>query len=244
MTDAQLDLLARRVLLDALRREEAELPDPPPFQPSLRHQRRMRAFLRNPQRWVRRLEHPAWKRTLHRAAAGFLLLLLAPTAFFFFTNETGAVLDRWVAQPDDDRILYRFEGKRPEMEEDYRCYGIRRLPDGYEEVKRTCYPSAVNVVYRKGDREEDVIHLDYLLLNGAVASSFKTDRAVVYDIRVNRSPGKLLSAINEGEMSVVTWIDEKKQIEFIIHADLDDETLLKMARSVKAVSVTDMDVVS
>ena len=53
MTEQELDLLMRNVLLDAIALDEETNTETIPYTPSLHHQKQIKAMLKDPLRWAR-----------------------------------------------------------------------------------------------------------------------------------------------------------------------------------------------
>lgn len=77
MTEQELDLFMRNVLLDAIALDEETNTETIPYTPSLHHQRQIKAMLKNPLRWARDRKQPVWKRALKRVAVILLVISLA-----------------------------------------------------------------------------------------------------------------------------------------------------------------------
>lgn len=77
MTEQELDLFMRNVLLDAIAMDEETQIETIPYTPSLHHQKQIKAMLKNPLRWARDRKQPVWKRALKRVAVILLVISLA-----------------------------------------------------------------------------------------------------------------------------------------------------------------------
>lgn len=89
MTEQELDLFMRNVLLDAIALDEETNTETIPYTPSLHHQKQIKAMLKNPLRWARDRERPVWKRALKRVA---VILLVISLAFGTTALNLGAAL--------------------------------------------------------------------------------------------------------------------------------------------------------
>ena len=58
MTEQELDLFMRNVLLDAIALDEEANTETIPYTPSLHHQRQIKAMLKSPLRWARDRKQP------------------------------------------------------------------------------------------------------------------------------------------------------------------------------------------
>lgn len=70
MTDQELDVLTKRVLIDSMKLDlEADgAGQTASFTPSPQHQRQMKAMLKDPLGWSRKKARPVWKMIAQKAA--------------------------------------------------------------------------------------------------------------------------------------------------------------------------------
>lgn len=233
MTDQELDKMMRRVLCDAIQLDCESVDEPEaPFIPSHRHQQQMQAMLKKPLTWIERKTHPLWKQVLQRVA---VILLVASVAFggvMAISPTARAAVIRWFVEWYETHIVYRYTGE--DTTEKMPQYTIDNLPDGYSEVERIITHSAVSVVYENNSGE--VIYLDYDYIHEGGISIFDSsgnDMDEVISITVGNHTGQLFIPKDPDAMRTITWVDEAENIQFVLIADLDDETLLRIAECVK-----------
>ena len=122
MTEQELDLFMRNVLLDAIALDEETNTETIPYTPSLHHQKQIKAMLKNPLRWARDRKQPVWKRALKRVAVILLVISLAFGSLMVVSPTARATFIRWVTEwyetlnklPENYRTVFIksfFEGK-------------------------------------------------------------------------------------------------------------------------------------
>ena len=238
MTDQELDHLMRRVLMDAIRKDEEEKVEIiEPFIPSRKHRRQMKEMLKDPLKWMRNKTKPAWKRIAQKIAA---ILLIASVSFggvMSVSPTVRAAVIQWVTEWYETYIVYRFSGddifeKMPE-------YRIADLPAGFAEKAeyRIENPGYVGVWYENQDG--DVILFDYIFIQQGSAAGYVTDGSTVLSVEVGGVEGQLIKSNSpDTSDSTLVWIDSKKNMQFAISAMLTDLEIIHMAESVDLVKST------
>ena len=230
MTEQELDRIRHRVLLDSMKAEAEQAGEDqgPSFEPTARHKRQMRAMLEDPRRWLRRRERPLWRRAAQRAAVILLMCILAFGGVMAFSPAARAGVIRWVMERYGNRIdfVYSGEQNREALPE----YGIAELPEGYVEKERYAAPGNVSVIYE--DQNEDFIYLTYNYMHQGAQIYFTLNGDDVSDIMVGQMKGQFLESHVPGNSNCLTWIDEDKNIQFILDGNWGAVDLLHMAESV------------
>lgn len=131
MTEQELDLFMRNVLLDAIALDEETNTETIPYTPSLHHQKQIKAMLKNPLRWARDREQSVWKKALKRVAVILLVISLAFGSLMVVSPTARATFIRWVTAWYETHVVFRYagddvQGKMPQ-------YEIGELPDGFSE---------------------------------------------------------------------------------------------------------------
>lgn len=229
MTDQELDRVLRRVLLDALKAEEARSAEPDVlFAPSARYRRSMGRMRRDPLKWARDRERPVWRRVLRQAAMIALVIALSFGALVTVVPPVRAAVLQWVTEWYETHIVYRYRGDAPS--EPLPEYTIAALPDGFAETERTDLAGSTSVIYE--DEAGNVICLDYGYMQQGGVMVFYTENDIVTDLTVNGMGGQSYQSNVPGYFSSITWIDEDREIQFAIMGVLDQAELLRMAESV------------
>jgi len=148
MTEQELDLFMRNVLLDAIALDEETNTETIPYTPSLHHQKQIKAMLKNPLRWARDRERPVWKRALKRVAVILLVISLAFGSLMVVSPTARATFIRWVTEWYETHVTYRYAGD--DMVGDIPEYTITELPEGYVEnqEERIATPIQVSILYQ------------------------------------------------------------------------------------------------
>lgn len=192
MTEQELDLFMRNVLLDAIALDEETNTETIPYTPSLHHQKQIKAMLKNPLRWARDRERPVWKRALKRVAVILLVISLAFGSLMVVSPTARATFIRWVTEWYETHVTYRYSG--PPISEKMPQYEITALPDGYEEdsSQRIASVNYVGIEYRnKLAPDAPPIYLDYIYMQQGTVYDQVTDDATISDITVNGMTGYL-----------------------------------------------------
>lgn len=238
MTDQELDSLLRRVLMDAIRKDEDDTTEEiVSFVSSRKHQRQMKEMLKDPLKWMQNKTKPAWKRIFQKVAVVLLIASVSFGGVMAVSPTVRAVVIQWVTEWYETHIVYRFSGDDiPEKMPDYK---IADLPDGFAEKTeyRIENPGYVGVWYE--NQNGDVILFDYIYIQQGSAAGYVTDESTVIPVEVGRVDGQLIkSNTPDTSDSTLVWIDSKKNIQFAISAMLSDLEIIHMAESVDLVKST------
>ena len=232
MTEQELDLLMRNVLLDAIALDEETNTETIPYTPSLHHQKQIKAMLKNPLRWARDRKQPVWKRALKRVAVILLVISLAFGSLMVVSPTARATFIRWVTEWYETHVTYRYAGD--DMVDDLPEYTITELPEGYAEDRdqRIEFGTQTFISYQNGDINS-TITLHYCYMQQGAATVFVLENADSVPIIVNGCEGQIFLSKNlETTRNAVTWIDIEQNIQFTIQARLSTDDLLHMAESV------------
>lgn len=243
MTDQELDRLIRRAILDSIEREQEQLEiqeaagEIPPFRPSVRHRRQIKAMLANPLRWAHRKKQPVWKKVAQRAAVFVLIGTLGFVALGLFTSNVQASVFRWVIKQKGNQISYVFGGEP--ISEEFPMYEITELPQGYVQTEVWYQPPlpVYNATYGNGD-ENDVIYFQYEYMEQGGAINLNLDEIdTVTDVTVNGLEGMLIASSIPipGRFNRIIWIDKKSNLIFNITTALSKDEIMHMAESVSLV---------
>lgn len=147
MTDRELDVLMRRVLLDSLKLDWDKKPETP-FKPSSGYRREISAMLANPLAWERKKARPIWKIAAQWAAIVLLIISLGFGGIMAASSTVRAAFVQWIVEWYEDRIIYRYTGADPvgAMPQ----YEITELPESCAEVEeeRIEWPTLSDIMYR------------------------------------------------------------------------------------------------
>ena len=238
MTDQELDILMRRVLLDALKLDtESTAGGELAFEATPRHQRQMAAMVKDPLKWERRRARPIWKDVLQKVAVILLVFSLSLGSLMAVSPTVRAAVVRWVTEWYETHIVYRYSGEQitGEMPQ----YEITDLPEGYVEVesKRIEWPDYISFTYYNPDKENDQgIIFDYTYMSQGGVADFVTEDSETISVTVNSLNGQLFLAKDwENTRSTLTWIDVDNNIQFTLMAALNETDILHMAESVSLV---------
>ncbi|MBQ9493997.1 MAG: DUF4367 domain-containing protein [Oscillibacter sp.] len=229
MTDKELDEWMRRVLRDSLETESERTADAE-FQPTVGYRRQMRAMLDNPLKWARNMKRPIWKRALRVAA---MFALTVSLGWMAVGPAARASIMRWIQETYETYILCRYTGEYNEILPEY---GIRVLPEGYEEISRsgTADLNATGGITscEYENPEGDKIIFMYLAMSDGTISAFSTDKADVTDVKVKGFDGKFFAARDPANRNTLMWMDTRNKLQFSIDGYFNLEDMTRMAESV------------
>ncbi len=176
MTEQELDLLMRNVLLDAIALDEETNTETIPYTPSLHHQKQIKAMLKDPLRWARDRKRPVWKRALKRVAVILLVISLAFGSLMVVSPTARATFIRWVTEWYETHVTYRYAGD--DMVDDLPEYTITELPEGYAEDRdqRIEFGTQTFISYQNGDIDS-AITLHYCYMQQGAATIFVLENA-------------------------------------------------------------------
>lgn len=234
MTDRELDGLMRRVLMDAIRKdEEGAAEEAEPFVPSRKHRRQMKAMCKDPLHWMRNRTRPVWKKLVHRAAAVLLIASVSLGSVMAVSPTVRAAVIRWVTEWYETHIVYRFSGKS--IDEEMPKYEIPGIPEVFAETDRIENTSSVSVFYE--DTCGGVVCFDYVYMHQGAAVLVTTDDNVI-DVVINGMRGQLFLPTSTKNTTTLVWFDSLANIQFTIDSTLSREVVIDMAESVKLTELT------
>jgi len=232
MTDEELDSLMKRVLIDSIKLDldaEDKL-SAIDFEPSHRHQRQMKAMLRDPLGWARKKTRPVWKTAIQRVAIILLAISLGFGAIMVASPTARAAFTRWIREWYETHITYRYTGER--TLDAMPRYEIAELPEGYFEYERVEKKNYTLIIYQNADSGE-WISLHYTYMQQGFAIDFMVESEDIVPITVHRMAGELYLSKNlEEEDSTITWIDAEANLQFVVDAPFGREDILQIAESV------------
>lgn len=236
MTEQELDLFMRNVLLDAIALDEETNTETIPYTPSLHHQKQIKAMLKNPLRWARDRERPVWKRALKRVAVILLVISLAFGSLMVVSPTARATFIRWVTEWYETHVVFRYagddvQGKMPQ-------YEIGELPEGFEEEQEKYFAGEGTISRYYENDNEDVILFEYVYMQHGSMSWISTEKADIISVSVNDLDGKLAVPKEEGINSTLVWFDPEKNLQFTIDAPLGENDILHIDESVSLVETT------
>lgn len=229
MTDQELDILMRRVLLDALKLDaESTVGGELAFEATPRHQRQMAAMVKDPLKWERRRARPIWKNVLQKVAVILLVFSLSLGSLMAVSPTVRATVVRWVTEWYETHIVYRYSGEDISGEMPY--YEISGLPQGYTETIRDVYEASASVVYES--LSGDMICFDYTYMQQGAANIIAPGDDEIIDVTVNGIQGQLFMPHDSEAAKTITWIDADSNIQFVVKAFCSETDILHMAKNV------------
>ena len=232
MTDQELDILMRRVLLDALKLDaESTAGGELAFEATPRHQRQIAAMVKDPLKWERRRTRPIWKNVLQKVAVILLVFSLSLGSLMAVSPTVRAAVVRWVTEWYETHVVYRFSGE--DISGEMPQYEISGLPQGYTEIIRDVYEASVSVVYESPSG--NMICFDYTYMQQGAANIIAPGDDEILDVTVNGIQGQFFLPHDPADAKTVTWIDADSNLQFVVKAFCSETDILHMAESVSLV---------
>ena len=238
MTDKALDLLARRVLLDALRSEwEHGNETTVLFMPSKKYQQQMRDMLADPQGWCKRKFRPMWKIALRRVAAFFLTALVGVSAWLAVDTQAREAFFGWAKEVCETFFVYHYEG--PIVETVPTRYSPSWIPEKYHEVFSDLSDGEGIVVY--SDEAGRYLQFSYVTNPNNSNVFLGVENTTRYEVLINGNCADFFSSTDPDISSGVAWVDTSNHL-FCITGFLSEDELIKIAENVETINITEDDV--
>lgn len=234
MTDQELDVMMRCILVDSLKLDLYTEDDEVSFKPSLQYQRQTRFMLKDPLKWAAKKTRPMWKVVARNVAMFLLVISLGFGAVMIGSPTARAAFAKWVTELYEIYVVYKYSDGI--SQEDVPQYIITVLPEGFSETDRIEIPEMMEVTY--SNEVGDVIYFSYRFMVQDGASFYSTEDSTVFDIEVNHLHGQFFESTIPGNFNTITWIDEQSNIQFDIVGALSHSEMLHMAESVFLVNTT------
>lgn len=235
MTDNELDSMMQQILLDAIALDEERCEDKIPFEPSLKYQHQTALMLKDPIRWKKNRSRPVWKKYGQRVAAILLVAFISLGSVMVASPTARAMVLQWFREWYETYISYHYtqEGSIPETMPEYT---ITALPEGYKEniSGRIEWPNYIQCRFENAD--ESPILFDYIYMETGSISNIETEGAEIIEVVVNGCEGAIILPENSVKSDcTLTWINAEENLQFTIHASMDQNEILHMAESVKLI---------
>ena len=228
MTNLELDVVMRRVLLDSLRNEEAE---DCIFAPSKHYLREMKYMLKDPAKWQRKRTKPVWKQIVQKVAVILLIVSIAFGGVMVVSPTARASVTRWVLEVYETQIVYRFSGE--DISGPMPQYGIADLPEGYVETERRTGSASVSIMYEND--AGGILCLDYVYMQQGVLAVLAPGDDDIIPVTVGNFDGEAYVPKKPTSAKAIVWMDRENNIHFIVKGFGAMEDILHMANSVSLI---------
>lgn len=228
-----LDERIRTALLQAARRDYEELLDGKSEEKvvwSTQYRRRRRKMLRDPHRYLRASLRSGWKRVLHMASVALVALCLVTGAVLLNPSSRAQLSQFFIQLFESYSKMIMNEPDSAQKPDEMEMWGPAWLPEGFEEVALEDRISNYTYSYSNGTK---FIYLDQTPATSEYEPGIDTEHAVATKIEINKAKGTLFTAIDEGGLNYVFWIEETENTAFLLYGDIEPEILIKMAESVE-----------
>ena len=165
---------------------------------------------------------------LSRVACVLLAILLTGSAVLTFSAEARAAFFGWMRQQVETYYMYFFAGE-PTPSTPVK-YELGWIPDGLEHVTTLDIDNGECFIYT--DEQQLLTQFSYVLNGDNVNWSIDGVDYIQKKVSVNGNPADLYIAPTDAETSSIIWANEKNDF-FTLSAPFDEDTLIKMAESVR-----------
>lgn len=234
MMEAVENLALKNILLDAAAMEfEEELHEKDPVVISEHFKWQMLRMLSNPNKWAKEWHRgSAWTRCLQSVAVFLLICSVAVGSIMVVSPTARAAIITWVAEWYESSVIYRFFGepsftKMPQ-------YKIADFPFGYKETGMPVEsPNDVEIFYENS--EGGVIRFEYMRVEEGTAVEIETDNMDIIEIKDNDFLGHVYISKDINQSNLITWLDKKEEVQFVIDGFFDSKKLVELAKSVERI---------
>ncbi len=226
MTDQSLDGLLRQVLLDADSQEYGDMMELLPehdFSPGF--ERRMKKL-------IRRADHPMRYRVAQVAACLLLAALLNGCTVLAISPEAREAFVGWVQEIYESGFVYRFSHDTQEKA-DLGQFRPTWLPDGYSQSLVPELGDQVNVLY--SDSEGHTMLFLYANSSAMLYIFPEQEPLELIHVTVNGIPADFYLDSDDTKANWLVWAHPENDLIFAIGGNLPQDTMVRIAESVKAV---------
>jgi hypothetical protein len=192
------------------------------IQPSLRFQRRMKALLRNPKRYIRNIRRPVYLKILRSAAAVFISFVILLGAAMAVSPTVRAAVSNFVRSWFEDRTEYWTpeDGENKEWSFGY-------IPEGFElllldEVETNSYR-----VYQNAKAETIVISIS------TGSRIIDNEHSIFYEAVIGGRAADVYESIDPEYQHIIVLHDEESGVVISIISDIEMGTLIQIAEGIE-----------
>ena len=234
MTEEEIDIFMRKILLDSLKLEWSDyLESAPPVETSKQYLRQMKKMLKDPLTWVRDKTRPVWRKVLHRAASILIVCTITFGTVMATSPTVRAAVLQWIIEWYETNVIYAYLEK--DMQPEVPPYEITALPGDYIEKERIIFFGYESVTYENEDGK--LIYLDYSFIQDGTSTNLLISNVTVSDITVNGYSGQLFMSQTLDQTNAITWIDKNENLQFVVDGYIDEVELMRFAESVALIGV-------
>lgn len=190
---------------------------------SLRFERKMK-------RLIRRKSHPVAYKFSQTAACILAVVILGGTTWLSVDTQARAMFFSWVKEAYESYVSYRFAGESS-SEATAENYEPSWLPEGFEIKTQNISGNDTFLVYTNG--KDDMITFMAIHGSDSVGLFITSDYESVKPTMVGDVQGDYYQAGNSENANGLVWQPTNQDMIFCITAPLPEETMVKIAESVK-----------
>lgn len=190
---------------------------------SLRFERKMK-------RLIRRKSHPVAYKFLQTAACILAVVILGGTTWLSVDTQARAMFFSWVKETYESYVSYRFAGESS-SEAPAENYEPSWLPEGFKIKTQNISGNNTFLVYTNG--KDDMITFMAIHGSDSVGLFITSDYESVKPTMVGDVQGDYYQAGDPENANGLVWQPTNQDMIFCITAPLPEETMVKIAESVK-----------
>ena len=193
------------------------------------------AFERRMKRLIRRQEQSVGYVYFKRAMCAILAIVLCVGTFLMFHTEARAAVVDWLRRQFAHSTYYGpTDGVYTDIQPSRELpvyYELDWLPEGYDLRSRHMTNEDGSVVYGSDANE---IELQYYFATKSTHVYVSNDGCEVRYVSVHDGGADLYLASAEGQSNKLVWYSEDRSVIFVLTAPCGEETLIRMAESVRS----------
>lgn len=180
----------------------------------------------------RKADHPVFYRTMQHVASIVLVILIAGGAFITVNAEARAAFVGWIKETYEMFFVYRYSGEA-DISSEPSNFRPEQIPDGYSEYMTIDENGGVTVLYKHESGKR--MKFGYIHNPSSNVWYVDTTDTVRSDSFVNGQPAELFISTNKDVASIIMWTDGAENFAFYVSGFFDENELISIAESVRAV---------
>lgn len=186
-------------------------------------------FHKKMKKLIFRRKHPILLKALRTAAGAVIVFMLGGGLLLTFNSEVRAEFLSWMKESNKDLVMYfTTEGVR-ENNRKLR-YRLSEIPEGYEEYEINSSEDGAALVYI--NEQGKFLKFYYLHDSNEAVLGLYTEGYQCINTTVGDLKGEIYLADDQDMENAIVWKDESTI--WYLSAFLDEEELLKLAKSIEA----------
>lgn len=179
----------------------------------------------------RKTDHPVFYHTTKRIASIVLAILISGGVWLAVDVEARAVFVGWIKEIYETYVVYVFEDKTPNTDEDV-DYRPNWTPEGYKEFYYDDSEDTVFVAY--SNETGEMMNFSYIHAPDETKWLVDRNNTIVKQVEVNDCIAELFISTDSNNASAIMW-STADNTAFYVSAFVDEAELIRIAESVTPV---------